>query len=157
MIYLASTPIIANTGLEAIISAFTALMMAQLLKLFFEYRKNKKTNFRILVGTGGMPSSHSAFVMALATSIASINGIKSIEFALALGLAFIVMYDAAGLRRSAGQMARVLNNIIDDVYPKDSSHGHKKLMELLGHTPIQVLMGALLGIVMALAIHNVIF
>ncbi|MGD9581142.1 MAG: divergent PAP2 family protein [Vampirovibrionia bacterium] len=149
-------PIIASTGLEAIISAFTAALMAQLLKLFFEYRKKKKANFRILVGTGGMPSSHSAFVMALATSIGSINGFRSIEFALALGFAFIVMYDAAGLRRSAGKMAHVLNNIIDDVYPKDSQLGQNKLMELLGHTPMQVLMGALLGVVMALAIHNVI-
>lgn len=156
MIYLTSTPLIANSGFEVIISAFTALIMAQLLKLFFEYRKKKKANFRILVGTGGMPSSHSAFVMALATSIASINGIKSVEFAIAIGFAFIVMYDAAGLRRSAGQMAHVLNNIIDDVYPKDSQLGQNRLMELLGHTPIQVLMGALLGIVMSLAIHNVI-
>lgn len=148
---------IANTSLEVLLCAFISAIMAQLLKMLFYYRQHKKINFRILVVTGGMPSSHSAFSMALATSVASINGVNSIEFAIALGFAFIVMYDAAGLRRAAGQMAIVLNNIVDDVYANEPQKGPEKLIELLGHTPMQVLMGALLGIVMALAIHNVIF
>lgn len=149
--------IIYNTSLEVLLSAFAAALMAQLLKMLFYYRRNKKLNFRILVETGGMPSSHSAFSMGLATSVASIKGPASIEFAIALGFTFIVMYDAAGLRRAAGQMARVLNNIIDDVYANEPQKASEKLIELLGHTPMQVLMGALLGLVMALAIHNVIF
>lgn len=145
-----------NTGLEVILSTFVAAIMAQLLKSFFYYRQHKKINFRILVETGGMPSSHSAFVVALATSTGIILGCKSIEFAIALGFALVVMYDAAGLRRAAGKMARVLNNIVDNLYSDNPQEASDKLIELLGHTPMEVLMGASLGLVMALAIHNVI-
>lgn len=152
-----ATALIYNTGNEVILCAFTAALMAQLLKMLFYYRTYKKVNFRILVETGGMPSSHSAFVMGMATSTGCICGLKSVEFAITFCFALIVMYDAAGLRRAAGQMARVLNNIVDDVYAEKPAKGPEKLIELLGHTPIQVLMGALLGLTMALAIHNVIF
>jgi len=144
-----------NTGLEILLSAFASALMAQLLKLSFYFRKHKKLNFRILVETGGMPSSHSAFVLGLATSVGTILGFNSIEFAISLGFAFIVMYDAAGLRRAAGKMARVLNNIVNDVYADNPQAASDKLIELLGHTPIEVLLGALLGLFMALAIHNV--
>lgn len=145
---------IVNTGLEVILSAFVAAIMAQLLKMLFDYRKNKKVNFRILVETGGMPSSHSAFVVGLATSVATIRGWYSIEFAVALGFALIVMYDAAGLRRAAGRMAHVLNNLADDVYKDNPQEASDKLIELLGHTPVEVLCGALLGWLMSLAIHT---
>lgn len=145
-----------NTGFEVILSAFIAAIMAQLLKLLFYYRKNKKINFRILVETGGMPSSHSAFVVALATSVGCITGSNSIEFAIALGFAFVVMYDAAGLRRAAGKMARVLNSIVDNLYSDRPQEASDKLIELLGHTPMEVILGATLGLAMAFAIHNVI-
>ncbi|EKE02233.1 MAG: hypothetical protein ACD_20C00410G0019 [uncultured bacterium] len=145
---------IANTSLEVIFSAMIAAFVAQFLKLIFYYMNNKKINFKILTETGGMPSSHSAFVIALSTSVAVINGYKSVEFAIALGYAFVVMYDAAGLRRSAGKMAAVLNKIVDEVYSeKYPRHTSERLIELLGHTPIEVIMGGLLGVVLALGYH----
>ncbi len=145
---------IANTGLEVIFAALTAAFTAQLLKLLFYYLYNKKLNFKIMTETGGMPSSHSAFVIALSTSVAIVNGYMSVEFAVAAGYALVVMYDAAGLRRSAGKMAAVLNKIVDDIYhKKDDRHASDRLIELLGHTPVEVLMGALLGIVIAFGYH----
>lgn len=144
-----------NTGLEVLLSAFSSAIMAQLLKLLFYFRTYKRLNFRILVETGGMPSSHSAFVLGLATSAGIIKGFHSLEFAISLGFAFIVMYDAAGLRRAAGKMARVLNNIVNDVYVDNPQAASDKLIELLGHTPMEVLLGALLGLFMSLAIHTV--
>ncbi|OGH99033.1 MAG: hypothetical protein A2287_08555 [Candidatus Melainabacteria bacterium RIFOXYA12_FULL_32_12] len=145
---------IANTGMEVIFSAIIAAFAAQFLKLIFYYSHNKKINFKILTETGGMPSSHSAFVIALSTSVAAINGYRSVEFAIALGYALVVMYDAAGLRRSAGKMAAVLNKIVDEVYSeKYPRHTSERLIELLGHTPIEVIMGGLLGAVLALGYH----
>lgn len=145
---------LANSAYEIIIVAFVAAIIAQLIKMLFHFRKNKKMNFRILVGTGGMPSSHSAFVCGLATSVGLIRSWNSAEFAIAVGFAFVVMYDAAGLRRAAGKMASVLNNIADDVYKNNPREGSERLMELLGHTPMEVLMGATLGFTTALAIHT---
>ena len=146
---------ILNTGFEVLISAFLAAFIAQLLKMLFYFSKHKKINFRILVETGGMPSSHSAFVIAMSTTIGIIEGLKSVEFALALGVALIVMYDAAGLRRAAGKMARTLNNIMDDIYSDTPEKASEKLMELLGHTPVEVFFGALLGLMAAMAFHSV--
>ena len=144
---------IVYTGLEVIFAAIIAAFMAQLLKFVFYYANNKKVNFKIFAETGGMPSSHSAFVIGLATSVAIIDGYKSVEFAIALGFALVVMYDAAGLRRSAGRMATVLNKIVDDFYSGNESHTSERLIELLGHTPIEVFMGGLLGAIMALGYH----
>lgn len=145
---------IVNTGLEVLTSAVIAAFSAQFLKSFFYYTQNKRINFKIITETGGMPSSHSSFVVALTTSVAMIQGYRSIEFAIALGFALIVMYDAAGLRRSAGKMATVLNKIVDDVYSHQSRHTSERLIELLGHTPLEVIMGALLGAVIALGVHG---
>ena len=145
---------ILNTGLEVILSAVIGALSAQLLKFLFYYTNTRKINFKILTETGGMPSSHSAFVVALSTSVAIIDGYRSVEFAIALGFALVVMYDAAGLRRSAGKMAAVLNKIVDEVYtnkPKTT----ERLIELLGHTPLEVIMGAMLGAVMAFGYHGI--
>lgn len=142
------------TGIEVILSALLSAFTAQFLKIIFYYSKNKKINFRVFTETGGMPSSHSSFVVALATSVGIINGFKSIEFAIALGFALVTMYDAAGLRRSAGKMATVLNKIVDEVY-SHKVHTTERLIELLGHTPVEVIMGALLGIAIAVAYHNI--
>ncbi len=144
---------IVNTGFEVISAAFIGAFTAQFLKFFFYYIKNKKLNFGIISETGGMPSSHSAFVIALTTSVGIINGYRSVEFAIALGFSMIVMYDAAGLRRSAGKMARVLNKVVEDIYEHRPPHAADKLIELLGHTPLEVIMGAMLGSVIALGIH----
>ena len=146
---------IVYTGLEVIFAAIISAFTAQFLKFLFYYANNKKVNFKIFAETGGMPSSHSAFVIGLATSVGVIDGYKSVEFAIALGFALVVMYDAAGLRRSAGRMAAVLNKIVDDFYSGHERHTSERLIELLGHTPIEVLMGGLLGIVIALGYHAI--
>ncbi|MDD3012955.1 MAG: divergent PAP2 family protein [Candidatus Gastranaerophilales bacterium] len=143
---------IVNTGLEVIFSALIGAFAAQMLKFIFYYTHQKRINFKILTETGGMPSSHSAFVLALATSVGIINGYRSVEFAIALGFSMVIMYDAAGLRRSAGRMAVVLNKIVDDIYAHKPQTS-ERLIELLGHTPLEVIMGGLLGIVLALAYH----
>lgn len=147
---------IENTGLEVIISAFIGASAAQWLKFAFYWFSHEKFNFKILTVTGGMPSSHSALSTALTTSVGMIKGFNSVEFAIALGFSMVIMYDAAGLRRSAGKMAAVLNKIVDDYYSdKPAKATHERLMELLGHTPLEVIMGAMLGIVLALAVHLV--
>ena len=145
---------IQNTGIEVIISSAVGAFVAQWLKLAFYWVKHKKPNFKILTVTGGMPSSHSSLSTALTTSVGLVSGFSSVEFAIAFGFSMVIMYDAAGLRRSAGKMAAVLNKIVDDIYAeKHPKFHHERLMELLGHTPIEVLMGAMLGIVLALAVH----
>ena len=102
-----------------------------------------------------MPSSHSAGVMGLSTTVGLINGFNSIEFAIAIGFACIVMYDAAGVRRAAGKQAACLNRIIMDVYKQDLEEAGGKLKELLGHTPIQVFVGAAYGVIYALFVHHI--
>ncbi len=145
---------ILNTGIEVIISSFVGAFVAQWIKLGFYWVTHKKPNFKILTVTGGMPSSHSSLSTALSTSVGLIRGFSSVEFAIALGFSMVIMYDAAGLRRSAGKMATVLNKIVDDIYSeKHPKFPHERLMELLGHTPLEVLMGAMLGVVLALAVH----
>lgn len=144
-----------NTGLETIFSGFCGAIAAQFIKLITHYIKYKKINFKLLASTGGMPSSHSASTMALTTSVGLILGFDSIEYAIALGFTLIVMYDAAGLRRSAGQMAALLNRMVDDYYSeKISKINHVKLMEVLGHTPLEVLVGAIFGIFIANLLHH---
>lgn len=147
---------ILNTGLEVILSSFIGACTAQWIKLGFYWATHKKPNFKILTVTGGMPSSHSSLSTSLTTSVGLIQGFTSVEFAIALGFSMVIMYDAAGLRRSAGKMAAVLNKIVDDIYSdKPTKVTQERLMELLGHTPIEVFMGALLGIVLAFAVHAV--
>lgn len=109
--------------------------------------QEKQFNFRRLVETGGMPSSHTTFVSALAAGIGLVEGWETTLFALASVFALVVMYDAAGVRRAAGKQARILNIIIEDINKKDFHP--ERLKELLGHTPVEVLIGALFGIVFA--------
>jgi acid phosphatase family membrane protein YuiD len=145
---------ILNTGVEVILASFIAAFTAQFIKFVTYYTKMKKINFKIITETGGMPSSHSAGVVALSTSVGLIESFGSVAFAIAFGYALIVMYDAAGLRRSAGKMASVLNRVVEDVYEHRPPHGKEKLMELLGHTPLEVTMGAILGIFVAIGYHR---
>lgn len=121
--------------------------VVQCTKIVIELIKNKKLNLRRIVGSGGMPSSHSAFVCSLATTIGITEGVSSPLFALAVALSAIVMYDAAGVRRAAGKQAKILNQIIES--EGENINVHEKLIELLGHTPLEVYVGALVGIVMA--------
>ena len=142
-----------GTGIEVISAALIATFIAQLLKFIFYYIKNRCVNFKIFASTGGMPSSHSAAVVSTMTSVGLIEGFGSVDFSIALVFGLIVMYDAAGLRRSAGQMAAQLNMLVDAVYEQRPHSFRNKLIELLGHTPLEVTMGALLGIAISLVIH----
>lgn len=133
---------------KVLLTCLTAWFTAQLLKIILTFYKTKKIDITRFVGSGGMPSSHTSFVMSLATSIGKIYGFGDPKFALAICFAFVVMYDAAGVRRAAGYQAKVLNMIIDDL-AHHKPLGNERLKELLGHTPKEVLAGAVLGIVIA--------
>ena len=144
---------IANTGYEALSAGVLAAFFAQVIKFFIFTIKSKKVNFKIFTTTGGMPSSHSAGVMGLATSVGIITGFDSIVFAISIGFALITMYDAAGVRRAAGKTAACLNKMMDDFYKHDVQAIGGKLKELLGHTQFEVIMGALFGIAFAYFFH----
>ena len=143
-----------NTGYEALFTGISAVILAQILKFFVHLIWKRKIDLRLFTTTGGMPSSHSAGVIGLSTTVGLICGFSSIEFAMALGYALVVMYDAAGVRRAAGKQAACLNKIIMDIYKQELKEAGGKLKELLGHTPMQVLMGALFGFVYACYVHN---
>lgn len=129
-----------------LIIALLACLLAQGLKLIVELIRHGKVSFRTLVETGGMPSAHSALVTALATGIGQTAGWASGEFAIALIFAIIVMYDAAGVRQAAGKQARVLNQIVDELFRENATFNEDRLKELLGHTPVQVIAGSALGV-----------
>lgn len=144
---------IINTGYEALTAGLLAAFLAQIIKFIIFTAKARKINFKIFTTTGGMPSSHSAGVMGLATSIGIIDGWNSTSFAISLGFALITMYDAAGVRRAAGKTAACLNKMMDDFYNHDVQALGGKLKELLGHTPMEVVMGAVFGILFSYFYH----
>lgn len=129
-------------------AAAWAWAVAQTLKVLFYSIRERRINLRWLTTMGGMPSSHSATVAGLATAVGLREGLRSTQFAVALAFALVVMYDAAGVRRAAMTQARILNQIVDELF-----QGHPisetRLRELLGHTPVEVFVGAVLGIVIA--------
>lgn len=131
---------------QVLLVALIACFTAQGLKALVELIKNGKVNLRSLVSTGGMPSAHSALVSALATGVGRVKGWSSTEFAIACLFAVIVMYDAAGVRQAVGIQARILNQILDDMFQEGKELNEERLKELLGHTPFQVLVGLSLGI-----------
>ncbi len=143
-----------NTGYEVMFTAFSAILTAQIIKCAVFLIIKRKIDVRLFTTTGGMPSSHSAGVMGLSTAVGLINGFSSVDFAIAIGFACIVMYDAAGVRRAAGKQAACLNRIIMDVYKQDLAEAGGKLKELLGHTPMQVFVGALYGVIYAYIVHQ---
>jgi len=121
-------------------------VIAQVLKVIIYFFKNKKFDFHFLISSGGMPSSHSSVVCTLASSVGYIAGWSSISFAISAVFAFIVMYDAANVRMAAGEQAKILNHIMKHWKEMRPSFLSKELKELLGHTPLQVFGGAILGI-----------
>lgn len=135
---------------RVLLVALVACFVAQGLKLIFEVIKNRKVDLRVLVTTGGMPSAHSALVTALATGVGQTLGWSSANFALAVIFAIIVMYDAAGVRQAAGKQARILNQMIDELFEEKPDLFQERLKELLGHTPIQVIAGSILGVTISL-------
>lgn len=133
---------------KILLSTLYVWAIAQGIKVVLGVFREKRFNFKWFIGTGGMPSSHAAGVTALATSCGIYVGWASVEFALAAAFAIVTMFDAQGVRRSAGQQAAILNHILDDMYWKGKVEANR-LKELIGHTPLQVIIGALLGIGLA--------
>ncbi|MBQ3864294.1 MAG: divergent PAP2 family protein [Clostridia bacterium] len=134
-----------------LVPALFGWFVAQSLKIVFTLIFEKRLDFKQFFASGGMPSSHSAFVSALAVSCALQRGWESAEFGIAFVFAFVVMFDAAGVRRETGNQALLLNKILDGLEKNgylDTSTG--KVRELLGHTPVEVLSGCLLGIVIGI-------
>ncbi|MBR3002467.1 MAG: divergent PAP2 family protein [Clostridia bacterium] len=132
-----------------LILPFATWFFIQLFKLLYDLVTTKKFNFKRILGAGGMPSSHSAVVVALATMIGKDVGVDTPIFALSMIFAFVVMYDAAGVRRAAGKQARLLNKIVET--PGLSGlQVQEKLVEVLGHSPKQVFVGALIGLTVGL-------
>ena len=121
----------------------------QLFKLIYDGITTKKFNFKRILGAGGMPSSHAAIVMAISTMIGKNIGFDSPIYALSLIFAFVVMYDAAGVRRAAGKQARLLNKIVETP-GLTNVQVQEKLVEVLGHTPVQVIIGAIIGVTVGL-------
>ena len=139
---LASNPIVNATLL--------AWFVAQFLKVILVLITQKRVDFSRFVGAGGMPSSHASTVCALAVCVARTCSYNSPEFAICFVFAIVVMYDAAGVRRAAGQQAKILNKMLDNWETADAEFIEVELKELLGHTPIQVFFGALIGILIGL-------
>ncbi|BAZ04911.1 divergent PAP2 family protein [Calothrix sp. NIES-3974] len=134
---------------RVLLVALVACIIAQAIKLIVEIIKNRKLDIRVLVTTGGMPSAHSALVTALAAGVGQTIGWQTPDFALAMVFAIIVMYDAAGVRQAAGKQARILNQMMDELFDDKHEFSQDKLKELLGHTPVQVIAGSALGVMIS--------
>jgi acid phosphatase family membrane protein YuiD len=128
-----------------LIAPLVAWTIAQTAKVIIYSIREHRLNLRVLAVTGGMPSSHSAIVMGMTTAVGKYAGVNSAAFAIALIFSFVVMYDAAGLRRAAGRQAAILNRLVEDLVNMRGVQ-EAKLRELLGHTPVEVLVGAVLGV-----------
>ena len=135
-------------------AALAAWIAAQAIKFSWNLYKTGKMDFGYFVSTGGMPSAHSAMVCALATSVALREGWGSTLFAVTLAFAIVVMFDAQSVRRAAGQQARLLNQIVEELF-KEHHLSKQKLATLLGHTRTEVFAGLLLGVATAFAIHAI--
>jgi acid phosphatase family membrane protein YuiD len=135
-----------------LVTGVAGLVLAQILKVFFDYWRTKSWSRAMLTSTGGMPSSHSALVVALMLSIGLYEGFGTTLFAVAATLALVVMHDAFGIRRAAGKQAEAINFL----FSKLENQGIKldrKLKELLGHSPLEVMAGAILGVIVALTAY----
>jgi acid phosphatase family membrane protein YuiD len=132
-----------------LLAPLVAWVIAQAAKVILTSVRQRRLNLRVLAETGGMPSSHAAIVMGMTTAVGKYAGVASAAFAIALIFSFVVMYDAAGLRRAAGRQAAILNRLVEDLVHMRGMQ-EQRLRELLGHTPVEVLVGAMLGIVVGL-------
>ncbi len=134
-----------------LIAAITGWAIAQVLKVVIESIIAKKFTWESILASGGMPSSHSAFVTALATVVGFEYGLGSVYFAFAAAFALVVMYDACGVRRAVGEQAKALNRIIGALRENSNIGQEKALKEILGHSPFQVVMGFFLGLIIGIA------
>ena len=139
---------------QILISSVIGWVVAQVLKTIIDCTLNHGFSPERLVGSGGMPSSHSSTVCALVVSSGIRCGVSSSEFAVSFVLAALVMYDAIGVRRETGKQAKLLNMILEqDFFKLNNREFQEKLKEFVGHTPLQVLAGAVLGIIIALLVN----
>ena len=134
----------------ALVCSMLGWFIASFAKVMIIIIREKRIDLRKMYASGGMPSSHSATVSALATAVAKTDGLRSTSFAIAFMFAFIVMYDALGVRRAAGEQARILNQLVNNLSENKPVYLKKNLKELIGHTPLEVVVGALLGILIVL-------
>ena len=137
-------------------AALFGWLFAQLIKMVTCLINSKKLDFSYLVSTGGMPSAHTSMTCSLATSIGLINGFNSISFSIAIAFASVVMFDAQSVRKSAGEQAKLLNQIVDELLTEHNL-SEKKLKELLGHTRLEVLGGVICGIFSAYVILHILY
>ncbi|HET6309588.1 MAG TPA: divergent PAP2 family protein [Candidatus Nitrosotalea sp.] len=135
--------------MKFLLAPLVAWAIAQAAKVILTSMRQRRLNLRVLAETGGMPSSHAAIVMGLTTAVGKYAEVSSAAFAIALIFSFVVMYDAAGLRRAAGRQAAILNRLVEDLVHMRGMQ-EQRLRELLGHTPFEVVVGALLGFVVGL-------
>jgi len=135
-------------------SPFCAWIMAQFTKMLCGFTRTRKFDFNYLVSTGGMPSAHSAMITGLAASVGITQGFESMFFVIALACALVVMFDAATVRRASGLQARLLNDMVDELF-KQHRFSEQKLVELLGHTRLEVFLGMIIGILMAMIVTSV--
>jgi len=138
---------------QVFLVTFFAWLLAQVIKVIIGVKKEKRFNFRWLFSPGGMPSAHTATVAALSTAVGLHFGFDTGLFGVTLIFAVMIMFDAGGFRRMVGKQATILNKIVDDVYAKKKVE-EEKVRELLGHTPVQVIAGAALGILVALVLSR---
>ena len=135
---------------KVLLISISAWAVAQLLKLFFSLAREKRFDLRYFAASGGMPSAHSATVSALATAVAMTQGLGSVAFAITAIVAMVVMYDAAGVRRAVSQQSIILNRVIRELLEKrPRKEVERDLREFIGHTPFQVIAGAVVGILTA--------
>ena len=145
-----SDSIIAQLGRNRIfVATISSWFIAQLFKVLIGVLRDRRFNFKWLVSSGGMPSSHAALAMCLTTSIGLYYGFDSGLFAMALGFAVITMFDAQGVRWHSGKQAQALNRILEDIYHNKGIQ-EAPLKQLIGHTPVEVIAGGALGILMAI-------
>ena len=137
-------------------TVFLAWAFSCVLKGILVCIREKKFDATRFFGPGGMPSSHTAIVTSLATCVGIHDGLNSVTFVICCALALVVMYDASGIRRAAGQQARMINMIIDAWNESDPFEKQMRLKELLGHTPLEVAAGAVLGVIFSLAVNAVV-
>jgi acid phosphatase family membrane protein YuiD len=141
--------LVSNKILMVTLSAWA---IAQTIKVSIGVVREKKFDFRWFIGTGGMPSSHAAGASCLAAAAGLKYGFDSVYFALAASFALVVMFDAQGVRRATGKQARILNKMMEDIYWQGKTQ-ESRLRELVGHTPIEVITGSLLGIIIAVVMQ----
>jgi acid phosphatase family membrane protein YuiD len=132
-----------------LLAALSAWALAQILKMPVHYAQTRKWDWSLLLRAGGMPSSHSALVTATAHGIGLSEGFDTPLFALAVSVAMIVIYDATGIRRESGKQAVIINAIVQDILEGHPLRSQEKLREVLGHSPMEAIVGSILGVVIA--------